>query len=106
MKTTYYTVTAREVVVSGDGVQQVSGGNARQLVCLRTPAATGGDRGKVIDLAAWRADREEETWAADPAEARQPRPRRDHSRLRLGGDWLATASVIGAMVVLVARILG
>ena len=57
MKTTYYTITAREILVSGDGVEQAVGGG-RQLVCARktVPADTGAaKRNNVIDLAAWKA---------------------------------------------------
>lgn len=61
METTYYTFTAREILVSGDGVKQAVGG-ARRLALARRPAAEGRliRRDNVIDLAAWRAAREEE----------------------------------------------
>ena len=117
METVYYTLNAREIVVAGDGVEQVSGG-ARQLVCVRkaadSPECTG--RGKVIDLAAWKADREEEArlekeWYGGVDEALEqpvtyePRARRDHRRTALiGGEFLATLSVIGVMALLTDRI--
>ena len=97
METTYYTFTAREILVSGDGVEQAVGGARR--------------------LAAWRAAREEEAaeeaWEEDlsqvwaPAPAVQPRPRRDHrSRILFGGELLASLSVVGVMILLMIRILG
>lgn len=120
METTYYTLNAREILVSGDAVEQASGGGARQYICVARrearPERPGG--GKVIDLAAWKADREEEArleseWydgvderleRPTPAE---PRERRDHSRpVLVGGELLATLSVVGAMAVLVVRMLG
>lgn len=118
MKTTYYTLTAREIMVTGDAVEKVSGG-ARQLVCVRRaahPVEETPARGKVIDLAAWKADREEEArleeeWydgvdeaLEQPAEYR-PRVRRDHKRTALiGGEVLATLSVIGVMALLMVRL--
>lgn len=118
METTYYTFTAREILVSGDGVKQAVGG-ARRLALARRPAAEGRliRRDNVVDLAAWRAAREEEqageAWEEDlsqvwaPAPAVQPRPRRDHrSRILYGGELLASLSVVGVMVLLVIRILG
>ena len=114
MKTTYYTITAREILVSGDGVEQAVGG-ARQLVCARktVPADAGAaKRNNVIDLAAWKAAREEEVWQEQPedgweeAPAFVPRVRRDHgSRALLWGEMLATVSVIGVMALLALRIL-
>ena len=119
METTYYTLTAREIIVSGDGVRVAVGAPARQLVCVRRPAAREErPRDNVIDLAAWKAAREEEArleeeWYAGVDEAlaaparSAPRPRRDHSRQALfGGELLATASVIGTMALLAVRILG
>ena len=118
METTYYTLTAREIMVTGDAVEKVSGG-ARQLVCVRKAARAVEDtpaRGKVIDFAAWKADREEEgrleeDWydgvdeALEQPVAHQPRPRRDHKRtVLIGGEFLATLSVIGVMVILALRI--
>ena len=119
METTYYTLTAREIMVTGDAVEKVSGG-ARQLVCVRKAARPVEDtpaRGKVIDLAAWKADREEEArleeeWYDGVGEAlEQPveqvrRPRRDHKRtVLIGGELLATLSVIGAMAILALRLM-
>lgn len=119
METTYYTLTAREVIVSGDAVANVSGGTAaRQLVCVRRPAARATSRqDNVVDLMAWKAAREEERqleeqWydgvdeRLEQPRAAAPRPRRDHGRTALiGGEALATLSVIGAMAVLMARII-
>lgn len=119
METTYYTLTAQEIIVSGDGISAAVGAPARQLVCVRRPAAqTEPIRDNVIDLAAWKAGREEEArleaeWYAGVDEAlaapapAAPRPRRDHKKQVLfGGELLATASVIGTMALLMARILG
>lgn len=117
METTYYTLTAREIIVSGDAVENVSGAPARQLVCVRRPAEREEPkRDNVIDLSAWKAAREEERrleeeWYSgvdqrleQPAAA-APRPRRDHGRTVLvGGELLATLSVIGTMILLMARI--
>ena len=114
MKTTYYTITAREILVSGDGVERAVGGG-RQLVCARktVPAATGAaKRNNVIDLAAWKAARKEEVWQEQPEDGREPAPafvpraRRDHSSRALAwAEWLATVSVIGVMALLALRIL-
>lgn len=117
METTYYTLTAREIIVSGDAVANAAGAPARQLVCVRKPAVEAEQKDNVIDLAAWRAAKEEESrleaeWydgvdqrLEQPA-APEPRPRRDHRRtVLLGGELLATLSVIGTMVLLMARIL-
>ena len=121
METTYYTLTSREVIISGDGVAQAAGGAPeRQVVLLRTAANTASAPARadnVIDLAAWKSAREEEArleeeWyggvdeaPAQPAPA-QPRPRRSHrSAVLLGGELLATLSVVGTMAVLMARML-
>ena len=62
METTYYTLTAREIIVSGDGISAAVGAPARQLVCVRRPASQEEQaQDNVIDLAAWKAAREEET---------------------------------------------
>ncbi len=118
METTYYTLTAREIIVSGDGISAAVGAPARQLVCVRRPASQEEQaQDNVIDLAAWKAAREEETrleeeWYAGVDEAlAEPapiplRPRRNHKkRVLLGGELLATLSVIGTMALLAARIL-
>ncbi len=116
METTYYTLTAREIIVSGDAVANAAGAPARQLVCVRRPAAAP-ERDNVIDLAAWKAAKEEESrleaeWydgvdqRLEQAEPAGPRPRRDHRRtVLLGGELLATLSVIGTMALLMVRIL-
>lgn len=115
METTYYTLTAREIIVSGDAVAAAAGAPARQLVCVRGNAAVPARRDNVVDLAAWKAAREERDrleaeWydgvderLEQPA-APRPRPRREH-RVLLGGELLATLSVIGAMLLLTVRIL-
>ena len=119
METMYYTVTAREIVASGDAVAKVSGAPARQLMCVRKPVQKEArrERDNVIDLAAWKAAREEEhrleeEWyhGVDERLARSdpvtPRPRRDHrSAVLFSGELLATLSVVGAMALLMARIL-
>ena len=110
MQTTYYTLTAREIVAVGDEVAQAAGGS-RRLVYIRRAAKAGGPAqpGKVIDLAAWRASREggEDTPGLDGASSPAARrPRRDHGgRLLLWGEALATLSVMGTMLLLAARAL-
>lgn len=118
METTYYTMTAREILAEGDGVREASGG-ARQVVCVRRDIRRPEERGagKVIDLAAWKAHREEarleELWygsedeaAGEPAVPAAPRARREHGRrLLLGGELLATLSVVAVMAALLAQIL-
>lgn len=120
METTYYTLTAREIMVTGDAVENVSGG-ARQLVCVRKAARAAAEeipaRGKVIDFAAWKADREEEArleeaWydgvdeALEQPAACEPRTRRDHKRtVLIGGELLATLSVVGVMALLALRLM-
>lgn len=103
METTFYTFSANEIVVTGDGVEQVSGGEGRRLVCVRRGAADGAQvrpvRGKVISMEAWRAAHvaNEEDWADETedwmesegsierqGENWSPRARTDHSRERSG----------------------
>ena len=118
METTYYTFTAREIVVEGQQVAAAAGGPARQLLCVRRGAERAADAGdKIIDLAAWKSAREEEArleseWYDGVDEAlEQPapaeaRPRRDQKRAVLcGGELLATLSVVGTMALLMVRIL-
>lgn len=117
METTYYTLTAREILVEGAAVQRASGDSARQLVCVRKAARTvpaGG--GKVIDLAAWKADREEEArleelWYEGVDEAQEeeaaapaPRARRKHKHAWNLELWSSVA-VIGVVTVLLVRVL-
>ena len=119
METTYYTLTAREIIVSGDAVAKADavGAPARQLVCVRRPAQRMEKESNVIDLAAWKAAREEEArleelWydgvdqrMEEPA-APAPRARRDHkATVLVGGELLATLSVIGAMAILMLRLM-
>ena len=114
METTYYTLTAREILVEGAEVQQACGGSGRRLVCVRrAPAARPAESaGKVIDLAAWRADRGEEdepAWTedawAEPEERPAPAPRRARARHRsaLGLEVLATLSVTAVALVLLVQ---
>lgn len=121
METVYYTLTAREILVEGATVQRASGDSARQLVCVRkTARAESAPAGKVIDLAAWRADREEETrleelWpdGVDQTlgvnlddECGDPAPQIRRSRKSaLNLDLWASVSVIGVVAVLLVRIL-
>lgn len=113
METTYYTLTAREIIVTGDGVEQVSGGSARHMVYLRKggagqiPPKAGG---KVIDLAAWKAAREEALPAEETCDGWEEalpadRPRRSRRQGALwGAELLATLSVMGTMALLMVRI--
>ncbi len=113
METTYYTLTAREILVEGAAVEQVSGGSGRRLVCVRAAggaAARKEQRGKVIDLAAWQADREElpeePQWEEErpaPRHPAAPRPRR--SRSALGLELLASLSVTAVALVLLVQAL-
>lgn len=121
METTYYTLTAREILVEGAAVQRASGDGARQLVCVRKTAQSAPAAGKVIDLAAWKADREEEErleqlWYGDldedfgedledSYEIPAPRVRRVHKSFLNLEVWSSLA-VIGVMVILVSRVLG
>ncbi len=120
METTYYTLTAREILVEGAEVQQACGGSGRRLVCVRrAPEARPAEpAGKVIDLAAWRADREAEgeepLWAAEdawaePEERPAPAPRKGRtrrSRSALGLEVLATLSVTAVALVLLVQAIG
>lgn len=119
METTYITLTAREIVAEGGAVRKVSGEAApRQLVCVRKAQQKKPAGGKVIDLAAWKADREEEArleeqWYEGVDEAMEspvtpePRARREHkthSALRWLDAW-ASLAVVGVMGILFIRIL-
>ncbi len=117
METTYYTLNAREIVVSGDGVEQVSGG-ARQLVCVRRTAggARPAGQGKVIDLEAWRAERESEPepeeWDDEDRERDEAAPptartRRSRGRRALAaGELLASLTLAGVALLLAVQLLG
>ena len=121
METTYYTFTAREILVEGAAVQRASGDGARQLVCVRKTARPATQKeGKVIDLTQWKADREEEArleelWydSADEhldceveQKTDEPAPRARRSRKRgLTPDLWASAAVVGVMVILGIRLL-
>lgn len=121
METTYYTLTAREILVEGAAVQRASGDGARQLVCVRKAACPAVQKeGKVIDLAQWKADREEEIrpeedWYDDVTadldyvseqemEVVAPRACRSHKR-GLTPDLWASVAVVGVMVILGVRLL-
>ena len=120
METTYYTLTAREIVVEGAEVQQACGGSGRRLVCVRKAPETrpAEPAGKVIDLAAWRADREAEPfqgWADEPEweEDRShpaPETRKNGARrgvkAALGLEILASLSVVTVALVLLAQAIG
>lgn len=122
METTYYTLTAREILVEGAAVQRASGDGARQLVCVRKAERSAAENaGKIIDMAAWKADREEEArleepWYGDEDERlghefeetfAKPAPRARRTRKSvLNPDVWASAAVIGAMAILVVRLLG
>ena len=117
METTYYTLTAREILVEGAAVQRASGDSARQLVCVRkTAQTTPVPEGKVIDLAAWKADREEEARLEElwydgvderlEAEHEVPAPRaRSRRKNALSLDLWASVGVIGVGAVLLVRVL-
>ena len=114
METTYYTITAREIVMSGDGVRQAAGAG-RQLVCVRRAGSaqgrTAGDN--VIDLSAWKAARDVRTAETADGEAQETSTQRRESRGRetpvrpvlFWGELLATVSVLGVAVLLMARLL-
>lgn len=114
METTYYTLTAREVLVEGAAVQQASGG-VRQLVCVRKAPDREPAGGKVIDLNAWKADREEEArleelWYDGVDEALEQEPARPEPRARsrrsvLNLELWTSFAVVGVMAVLLVRIL-
>ena len=121
METTYYTLAAREILVEGAAVQRASGDGARQLVCVRKAARTAPTpQGKVIDLASWKADREEEArleelWYADVEEMPEddgvyeyeisaPRARRNHKN-PLSLDMWARVGVISVAAILFVRVL-
>ena len=121
METTYYTLTAREILVEGAAVQRASGDGARQFVCVRKAAQNVPAGGKVIDLAAWKADREEEArleeeWYADvaeeafdpdyeeePAQEYVRRTRRSH-KVSAKLEMLSCAAVVVVMAALLVRI--
>ena len=123
METTYYTLTAREILVEGAEVQQACGGSGRRLVCVRKApeARQAGPAGKVIDLAAWRADREpvdeagpdwetesEAAWAG-PEQGAVVAPRRARarrSRSALGLEIVASLSVTAVALVLLVQAIG
>lgn len=115
METTFYTFNANEIVVTGSGVEQVSGGQGRRMVYLRhsAPKAAAPAAGKVIDFEAWRSCHEdtetepdfcvedaalfmdaENTCDAPAATAASPR-RASHGMYL---DWLASVALIAVAV--------
>jgi len=72
MQTTFYTFTANEIIVTGDGVEQVSGDNARRMVYLRhsEPAIKTREESNLIDFTAWCAEHEVEAVEEKPQKAR------------------------------------
>lgn len=119
METTYYTLTAREILVEGAAVERASGESGRRLVCVRAAGGTAEgrreQRGKVIDLAAWQAQREEPAeeplWEdvsrdeARPAPRHPAAPRARRSRSALALELLASLSVTAVALVLLVQTL-
>ncbi len=105
METTYYTVPARRLTVSSAAPAYESA-PARELVCLRRQApAHAGKPGQVIDFTAWKqAHPHEMPQAQTQAPRPVSRPTRA-ARLLVRGEWAATLSVIGTMLLLMWRIL-
>lgn len=121
METVYYTLTARGIVAEGE-LEQAAGGT-RRVMLVRGKKETACRRAgnNVVDLAAWKARREEEArleagepdWetgnrqmrdgAADAAPRR--RERRNHAVL-FAGELLATAAVIAVAAALLLEIAG
>ena len=127
MKTDYYMLTTRDVLSMGGELEKAAG-EGRQAVWVRQPeqrprAGRGGNN--VIDLAAWKAQREleapeqaggaEEAWDEADELAWLPetdvtpavparRPRRAHPALPLR-ELAATLSVAGAAAALVLHVL-
>lgn len=122
METINYTLTARGIVAEGE-LEQVAGG-ARRVMLVRSKKSEGRQVGgdNVIDLAAWKAHREEVRWLQTDGEeaawkaddqlepdevldtAPSRRERRTHTAL-LTGEILATLSVIAVAAALVMRII-
>lgn len=120
METTYYTLTAREIIVEGAAVQQVSGGSGRRLVCVRKAPEQTAVRpgGKVIDLMAARKEREEAQAAymaqtepepewdeGVPECPEEPRRTRTHGKPALAAEILASLSVAAVAIVLLGQVL-
>ena len=109
METTFYTVPARRVTMSSVA-PAYENAPTRELVCLsrQAPAHTG-KTGQIIDFAAWKQDHDREV--DPPQEALGPQAHRPARRasglywLMQHGEWVATLSVIGAMLLLSFRIL-
>lgn len=89
METTYYTLSAHEIVMQGNAVAQVSGGEGRRLVLTRRmPARAPRKRNNIISLADYRAqlERQEEP---ESLPVFTPRPRTDHHHhTHSGTTWL------------------
>lgn len=105
METMYYTVPAQRVTVSSAAPAYEST-PARELVCLRRQApAQAGKTGQVIDFTAWKQAHPQQTPQAQPLAPRPvSRPTRT-ARLLVRGEWAATLSVVGTMLLLMWRIL-
>lgn len=102
METTYYTIRAREIVVSGGSVAQVSGGEGRRLVCTRqTPRSSpSARRDNVISLADYRprpSGPEKQDWTAEaePQLPAAPRSRSGPRQKNAWLEWIVSAALIG-----------
>lgn len=102
MKTTYYTLTARKVMVDGNAVRKDNGDYVRQLVCVRKADCPSG-KGKVIELADWRARAEEPAEAPKSAQAASAHTRSALSFFTM--ENFACMAVIGTMAALILRLL-
>lgn len=128
MKTAYYMLTTQDALRSDHGLDKASG-EGHQAVWIRQPGQrtsrgpVGGDN--VIDLAAWKAAREQEAleqagqtdwdeaedeldWLLDLELDEAPviparRPRREHPTLR--GELAAALSAVGATAAMVLQAL-
>lgn len=125
MKTAYYMLTTQDAVSLGKHLEKAAG-EERQTVWVRQPeqraqVRRGGDN--VIDLAAWKARKEEEEleqagwedgedaedaldWLLELAETPEVparRPRREHPTLR--GELAAALSSVGAAAAMVLQFL-
>jgi len=87
METTYYTLSAHEIVMQGNAVAQVSGGEGRRLVLTRRmPLPAARKKNNIISLADYRAQLE----CRDEPEVLPvftPRSRTDH-HAHGGTTWL------------------
>ena len=109
METTFYTVPARRVTMSSVA-PAYENAPTRELVCLsRQAPAHAGKTGQIIDFTAWKQDHDLDV--DQPQEVLEPKAPRPAGRtsglcwLIQHGEWVATLSVIGAMLLLSLRIL-